>query len=149
MFFFRNKDITWSHLIFPNKNIKTSTKSWASQGNRLPINPPNKKGKKTINDQMLKFHTPKMPPSLQSSPSIGLPFGTVNDFACVWRHHNLLFSSPGTSSECESATRINGTKFKSNGEICPEFSWLVPALTAGYLLMANVLLLNLLIAIFT
>lgn len=36
----------------------------------------------------------------------------------------------------------------SDGNPCAEFSWLVPTLTAFYLLIGNVLILNLLIAIF-
>ena len=49
----------------------------------------------------------------------------------------------GNTDECQE----NDTM--SDGTPCPEFSPLVPILTCLYLLIGNVLLLNLLIAIFT
>ena len=52
----------------------------------------------------------------------------------------------GRSDDCGA---VNSTGLRGDGSPCPQYSWLVPALTAAYLLIGNVLLLNLLIAIFT
>ena len=56
---------------------------------------------------------------------------------------DLFAHIAGRTDDCEQ----NDTM--SDGTPCPEFSPLVPILTCLYLLIGNVLLLNLLIAIFT
>ena len=57
---------------------------------------------------------------------------------CSYYHHAV-----GTVDSCNS---VNGTL--SNGAPCPQSNWLVYVLSALYLLISNILLLNILIAIF-
>jgi len=58
-------------------------------------------------------------------------------FSCDWLNRGLLWSG----YTCDNGTLANGMQ-------CPTESWLVYVLTAFYLLISNILMLNILIAIF-
>ena len=66
---------------------------------------------------------------------------------CLKAFKKLIISSLfflGRSDGCQA----NGTGLTAQGLPCPEFNWMVPLLTSLYLLIGNLLLLNILIAIF-